>query len=63
MACSDYVVEELRCLRGFPVTNEFGKFFCLGKNERCPFITLEKYQSKGRDVLRPKSLLHIWRRS
>jgi len=63
MACIDYAPEERRCLRGFPVTAEFGSFFCQGKNERCPFITLEKYQLKGRDVLRHKSLLHIWRRS
>jgi hypothetical protein len=63
MACIDYVPEELRCLRGFPVSAEFGSFFCQGKNERCPFITWEKYQSKGGDVVRPKSLFHIWRRS
>ena len=63
MACIDYIREECRCLRGFPVSAEFGSFFCQGKNEMCPFIILEKYQSKGRDVLRPKSLLHIWRRS
>jgi len=63
MACNDFVEEEFRCLKGFPVTAEFSSFFCQGKHERCPFITWEKYQSKGRDVVRPKSLVPIWRRS
>jgi len=63
MSCIDYVAEEVRCLRGFPVTPEFGSFFCQKEHERCPFIVWEKYQSKGRDVFRPKSLVPIWRKA
>jgi len=62
MGCIDYVPEERRCLRGFPVSTEFVSFFCQGKHERCPFIIWEKYQSKGRDVVRSEALAPIWRK-
>ncbi|MEK7789906.1 MAG: hypothetical protein AAB283_08330 [Planctomycetota bacterium] len=62
MACLDYVSEDLRCLRGIPVTPRFSSFFCKEKHDRCPLVIWEKSQAKGQDMVRPKSLINIWRR-
>jgi hypothetical protein len=63
MECLDYAAENFRCLRGIPVTPLFSSFFCKGKYERCPLVEWEKSRKKNTDIIRPKSFIHIWRRS
>jgi hypothetical protein len=61
MNCLDYVSEDLRCLKGIPVSPRFSSFFCRGKHDRCPLVAWEKSQTMSRSILRPKSFSNIWR--
>jgi hypothetical protein len=61
MTCHDYVSEDLRCLKGIPVTPRFSSFFCKGKHEKCPFIVWGNSQTGIRNIVRPKSFINLWR--
>ncbi|MBI5026714.1 MAG: hypothetical protein HZC12_08345 [Nitrospirae bacterium] len=62
MVCLDYLAQDLRCLRGIPVTPRFSKFFCEARPEKCPLIVREKTISKDIGARRAKPFKNIWRR-